>query len=218
MRGVAFRGARFDPRTRDMLTRVETLVGHRLRIAQGSWSTSTAASGQTHAGAAVDVATKYQGLSRAEKLAIVAAMRRVGFAAWLREETPGVWGEHIHGIPIGGPISPAAARQVEAYRHGYDGLAGEGGHRPDPQASLGIKPTTWEAYLRSLKPKSGRATVTDSRGAPVRREPGGHARIVRHRPKGSTFTYTAVRVVDDVAYLRTVAGNWVRSSRTSRGA
>lgn len=68
------------------------------------------------------------------------------------------------------------------------------------------------------KPTRGRATVIDSRGAAVRREPGGHTRQVKRRAKGETFTYTAVRVVNGVAYLRTLAGNWVRSSRTSRGA
>jgi hypothetical protein len=68
------------------------------------------------------------------------------------------------------------------------------------------------------KPTKGRATVVHPLGAPVRREPGGDSPIVRRRPKGSRFTYTAVRYVDDVAYLRLLSGNYVRSSKTSRGA
>ncbi len=217
MARVTFRSATTDARTAAMLTEVEKIVGRRLRIAQGSYSARVSASASTHkGGGAVDVATKYQSLSRRQKLDTVAALRRVGFAAWLREETPGVWGEHIHCIAIGCPdLSTSAEHQVEAYHRGRDGLLG---NRPDPQASLGVKPTTWEAYLQSKKPPRGRATVTDPDGAPVRREPGGHSRIVRRRPKGSTFTYTAVRVVGGVAYLRTVAGNWIRSSKTSRGA
>lgn len=216
MRGVAFRGARFDPGTAARLREVEQLLKRRLRIAQGSWSGASASAG-THAGpGAVDVATKYQDLTRAQKLEIVATMRRVGFAAWLREEAPGVWGEHIHAIAIGTRGLPASAeRQVEAYHRGRDGLAG---NRPDPQASLGVRPTTWEAYLESKKPKRGRATITSPRGAWSRREPSLTARGVRHRKVGESFSYAGVRTVDGDVWLRTLAGNWVRSSKTSRGA
>ena len=224
---VTFRGARFTPRSRDMLREVEHLVGHRLRIAQGGFSTKVSASGQTHARDAVDVAVKYQGLSRAEKLAIVAAMRRVGFAAWLRPETPGVWGEHIHGIPIGGDLSDAAARQVTAYRHGYAGLAGEGGKRPDPQANLGIPPTTWEAYLESKRARSGSVSV--KLGTLLRREPARSARSVRTLKPGERLRYSGTRVVVDPTYgaevwLRVVnpvtltRRGWVLSKRTDRGA
>lgn len=224
---VTFRGARFLPRSRAMLSEVERLVGHRLRIAQGSFSTKVGASGQTHAREAVDVAVKYQGYSRADKLAIVAAMRRVGFAAWLRPETPGVWGEHIHGIPIGGDLSPSAARQVEANRNGYDGLAGEGGRRPDPQARLGIKPTTWEAYLESKRPHAG--TVAVKLGTELRREPSRTARGVRSLKPGAKVRYSGTRTVVDPdqgaeVWLRIVnpvtlaRRGWVLSKRTSRGA
>ena len=228
-RPVAFRGARFDARTRDMLREVERLVGRRLRIAQGSYSTSTSASGQTHAGGgAVDVSVKYQGLSRGDKLAIVAAMRRVGFAAWLRPETPGVWSEHIHGEAIGCPDASKAARaQWEAYRNGYDGLAGEGGKRPDPQARLGIKPTTWEAYLESKRSRSG--TATTILGTQLRREPSRTARGVRQIPPRSKVRYSGTRVVVDpdhgaevwlriVNPVTLVRRGWILSKRTDRGA
>lgn len=222
---VTFRGARFTPRSRAMLREVEHLVGHRLRIAQGSFSTKVSASGQTHAREAVDVATKYQGLSRADKLAIVAAMRRVGFAAWLRPETPGVWGEHIHGLPIGGDLSDAARRQVAAYMAGYDGLAGEGGKRPDPQASLGIAPTTWEKYLESKRPKAGMVTVrVDTK---LREEPSRSARSRKDLPKGTRLRYSGTRVVVDPTqgaetWLRVVnpvtltRRGWVLDQRTDR--
>lgn len=229
---VAFRGARFLPRTRDMLREVERLVGHRLRIAQGSFSTKVGASGQTHAREAVDVAVKYQGLSRADKLAIVAAMRRVGFAAWLRPEAHNpdgslIWGEHIHALPIGGDLSPSAARQVEAYRHGYDGLAGEGGKRPDPQARLGIAPTTWEAYRESKRPRAGTAVVKV--GTELRREPSRTARSTRTLKAGERVRYSGTRTVVDPdqgaeVWLRVVhpvtlvRRGWLLSKRTDRGA
>lgn len=220
MARVTFRSATTDARTAAMLTEVEKILKRRLRIAQGSYSLRVSASASTHkGGGAVDVATKYQGLTRRQKLDTVAALRRVGFAAWLREETPNVWGEHIHCVALACPdLSRSAAAQGLAYLHGYDGLAGEGGKRPDPQASLGVKPTTWEAYLQSKKPSRGRATITALRGAWSRREPSPTARGVRHRKVGESFTYVAVRVVDGDAWLRTPAGNWIRSAKTSRGA
>lgn len=227
VRPVVFRGARFDPDSRDSLREVERLVGHRLRFAQGSWSGAAASAG-THAKAgAVDVATKYQGFSRADKLAIVAAMRRVGWAAWLRPETPGVWGEHIHGVRIGADLSDAARKQVTAYEHGYDGLAGEGGKRPDPQANLGIRPTTWAKYLESKRAKSG--TVTVKVGTELRREPSRSARSARTVKPGEKLRYSGTRVVVDPeqgaeVWLRVVnpvtlvRRGWVLSKRTDRGA
>lgn len=217
MLGVAFRGARFDARTRDMLRAVEKITGRRVRVAQGSWSGAVASAG-THAGpGAVDLRTGH--LTEAQKLDTVAALRRVGFAAWLRRAAPGVWGEHIHAIAIGCPGLPEAARrQVVAFKLGYDGLAGEGGRRPDPQRALKVAPTTWEAYLESLKPRRGRATVVHPDGAWSRRTPAPDGRTVRHRKAGEVFSYVGTRTVDGVVWLRTPAGNWIRSSRTSRGA
>lgn len=206
-----------DARTAAMLTEAQRLAGRTFQYAQGSYNGNAVfASGGTHAGGGViDIRTVPMPNRRA-KMRAVKALRTVGFAAWLRPYAPGVWGEHIHAVAIGcDDLSTAAASQVRAYRNGRDGLAG---NRPDPQASLGVKPTTWEAYLRSQRPTKGRATVTDPAGAAVRREPGGHSAVVRRRPLGSTFTYTTVRVVGGVEYLRTLAGNYVRSSRTSRGA
>ena len=83
--------------------RVEKLVGPPPHRAWGGFPPKVGASEQTRARDAVG---RRHEVTRADKLAIVAAMRRVGFAAWLRPETPGVWGEHIHAIPIGGDLSP----------------------------------------------------------------------------------------------------------------
>lgn len=214
---VTYGGKQFDSRTAAMLREVEKITGERLQFSQGSYNGNAVfASGGTHAGGgAVDVRTLPL-KTRRRKLAVVKAMRQVGFAAWLRPYAANVWGEHIHGIAAGAPdLSSAAAFQVKAYRNGRDGLAG---NRPDPHAGMGVEPTTWERYKRAQKPTAGRATVTHPDGAAVRREPGGHTQVVKRRAKGETFTYTGVRYVNDVAYLRTLAGNWIRSSRTSRGA
>lgn len=68
------------------------------------------------------------------------------------------------------------------------------------------------------KPSKGRTTITYPRGAWSRRTPEPDGKAVRHRAQGQSFTYVAVRKVDGITWLRTIAGNWVRASRTSRGA
>lgn len=206
-----------DARTAAMLVEAQRLAGFSFQYAQGSYNGNAVfASGGTHAGGGVIDVRTIPMANRKQKLKAVKALRTVGFAAWLRPYAAGVWGEHIHAVAIGcDDLSSAAAAQVRAYRNGRDGLAG---NRPDPQASLDVKPTTFEAYRRSLKPTRGRATITDPRGAAVRREPGGHSLVVKRRAKGETFTYVAVRRVNGADYMRTLAGNWINSARTSRGA
>lgn len=215
-----------DDRTKKQLDAAVKILGHRLRLAQGSYRAGqTAASGSTHdGGGVIDVATKYQGFSRKEKLEIVAALRTVGFAAWLRPETPGVWGEHIHAVSIGCPdLSSSARAQAVAFRHGYDGLAGEGGKRPDPQASLGIAPTTWEEYRASLKPQRGVTTVRRPGGTTARLKPGRDERPGKHRKTGAKVVYTRTKVVVDPkhgaeTWLFNLGRQWVLSRHTQRGA
>jgi hypothetical protein len=206
-----------DPRTLAMLDEAQRLSGLRFQYAQGSYNANNvSASGGTHAGGGVIDIRTVPMKDRAEKLAAVKALRRVGFAAWLRPYAAGVWGEHIHAVAIGCPdLASAAAFQVAAYKNGRDGLKG---NRPDPQASLGVKPTTWEAYKASLKPSRGVVTVTYPRGTEVRNEPSRTARSVKHRAAGDRVWFAGVRVVNGETWLRTVGGNWILSKRTSRGA
>ena len=68
------------------------------------------------------------------------------------------------------------------------------------------------------KPTSGRTKVTHPSGAWSRKTPDPRGKPVKHRKQGASFQYVAVRKVDGITWLRTVAGNWVRASRTSRGA
>lgn len=122
---TTFRGKAFDLYTVQMIQAAERILGRQLRITQGSFSTSVAASGSTHAGGgALDVGVSDLGASLRQ--AIVAAMRSVGFAAWLRDPSQGPWPYHVHAIAAGDPTaSPAAQAQVRDYYDGGDGLGGK---------------------------------------------------------------------------------------------
>jgi len=114
----SFRGVKLNGRTIQMLLAAERLLGAAFHITQGSFSTRVKASGSTHAGGGAMDTNGPRGWGAA-----VAALRSVGFAAWHRTPSQGPWNHHIHSIAIGDPsASPAAKRQVAAYRRGGDGL------------------------------------------------------------------------------------------------
>lgn len=114
-----FRGKTLNQRTVKMLLAAEKLLGSTYRITQGSWSTSVAASGNTHAGGGVlDVGWNGSNAS-------VVALRRAGFAAWHRNPLQGPWADHIHAVALGDPTeSIEAKRQVASYLAGGNGLGG----------------------------------------------------------------------------------------------
>ena len=91
---------------------------------QGSFSDDVAASGSTHAGGGVvDIAP-----TNGDWDGAVAALRKIGFAAWIRNE-PGHGyagsGVHIHAILMGDEqMSDQAAIQVQSYLNNDNGLAG----------------------------------------------------------------------------------------------
>jgi len=116
-----FRGQRLNARTIQMLLNAENILGSRFHITQGSYSTRVAASGSTHAGGgAMDTDSAGKGWYSAQ-----VALRRAGFAAWVRTPSQGPWGQHIHSIATGdASASPAAKRQVQDYYRGGDGLGG----------------------------------------------------------------------------------------------
>lgn len=115
----SFRGKRLNARTIRMLLAAERLLSATFHITQGSYSTSVAASGGTHAGGGVmDTDNAGRPWLTAQN-----ALRRVGFAAWWRHPWQGPWGNHIHSVALGDPTaSPAAKNQMAAYRRGGDGL------------------------------------------------------------------------------------------------
>jgi hypothetical protein len=95
-------------------------------LTQGSYSTSVGASAGTHAGGgALDV--RARDLTGSQRDSVVWALRRIGFAAWLRTPSQGDWPYHIHAVAIGDKkLSDAAKAQVTAYKNGRNGLANNG--------------------------------------------------------------------------------------------
>jgi len=145
---VTWQGSRFDERTRDMLVEAERLWGLPLVPSQGSYNSSVGASAGTHAGCgAVDVIVKSN--TPAERDRLIEAMRRVGFAAWLRTPSQSDWPWHVHGIAVQpggradpGCLHPSAHAQVMDYYAGRNGLASRGAD-DGPRDWVG---TTWEKY------------------------------------------------------------------------
>jgi hypothetical protein len=145
---VRWRGVLLDSRTAAMMDEVARLVGPDLyvRPTQGSYSGGVSASAGTHdGGGAIDLAAR--DLTPGQRARLVAAMRRVGFAAWLRTPAQSDWPYHVHGVAVGCPdLSRGAANQVRDYLNGLNGLAGKG--RDDgPREHAG---TTWEQYRKQL--------------------------------------------------------------------
>lgn len=141
-----WRGRRdLDALTIAVLERAEEIAERRFTITQGSYNGGgVAASAGTHdAGGAVDLSVR--GLSSAQVERTVLALRRAGGAAWHRLPSQGPWPEHIHMIVVDHPLlSPAAARQVVAYRQGRNGLAGNG---RDDGPRIPITAFPWEDYM-----------------------------------------------------------------------
>lgn len=145
---VWWRGKKFDKITAQALAETERLFGKRLVPTQGSYSYGRLSAG-THGGpGAVDLSVR--GLTTSQQHRLTKILRQVGFAAWLRTRSDG-FAPHIHAIRIGTVGLPrGAANQVAAFKRGRNGLSN---NRSDRQAWLKVKPTTFEAYLRSKKVK-----------------------------------------------------------------
>lgn len=140
---VGWRGVQLDPRSAAMMAEVVNLVPDiDVHPTQGSYSSEVGASAGTHAGGG-SLDLRVEGMGRAKRERLVAAMRRVGWAAWLRLPGQGPWPAHIHGVAVDCPtLSPAARAQVADYLAGRNGLANR---QPDdgPRDHVGV---TWESY------------------------------------------------------------------------
>jgi hypothetical protein len=166
-----WRGKRLNKRMVAMITEAEKLAKMTFTISQGSYNKGgVAASAGTHdGGGAVDVSAA--SLNGAQRAAVVLAMRKIGFAAWLRDPTQGNWPWHIHCEAIGDDdLSAGAAFQVAEYKRGRNGLANRG--KDDGPA--GYRGMTWELYLKNkAKPApagqtsagTGKKDITISLGA-----------------------------------------------------
>lgn len=126
-----------NARTLAMLEHAQTLYGGEhvftLAVTQGSYNTGVEASFGTHdGGGAVDLAVRdfndWNHVLYEEMDAMISALRRAGFAAWLRDTDDLYPGSpvHIHAIAIGDvDLSPAAQLQLTGpagYFYGYNGL------------------------------------------------------------------------------------------------
>lgn len=114
-------------RTQAMLAAAEAELGRKLVIVQGSFLDGKAAkrSGPTHDRAGVvDIRTRDQ--SVAQQAQTVLELRKVSFAAFHRTAKQ-KFADHIHAVAIGDPgLDPSAARQVEDYKNGKNGLIDHG--------------------------------------------------------------------------------------------
>jgi hypothetical protein len=138
---ITWRGKTLDRKTAAALAIVERRLGYTLTVVQGSYHKGVGASAGTHdRGGVVDLAP-YDWANK------VKTLRRIGFAAWHRPAIKGLWGEHVHAVLIGHEdLAPSAARQVDSYKAGRDGLAG---NRRDPdQYRPKVEPFDYAAAWR----------------------------------------------------------------------
>lgn len=156
MTRVTFRGVRLNTRTRDMVLAAEKILGYQLILTQGSYNSGVSASAGTHdGGGAVDIRSRDMGSTR--KINVVTAMRRVGFAAWLRLPSEGNWVEHIHCIAVGdAELSRGARNQVTAYKNGRSGLASNGRDK----FTRAYATVTWEKYKAAHASSGGGSGAT----------------------------------------------------------
>lgn len=114
-------GKTVDVHTAAVIDAAERKLGYPLTIVQGSPNRGVGASAGTHDRQGVIDLAPFD----AERK--VRVFRELGCAAWFRPAIRGLWGPHIHVVVIGHKdLAPAAARQVDAYLAGRDGLASNG--------------------------------------------------------------------------------------------
>lgn len=122
-----------DAMTIAAIEAAEQIAGFTFTVTQGSYQSSVPQSAGTHdKGGVIDFHTST--LAADQKARMIAALRNVGWAAWIRYPWQGDWPEHAHSVVIGHPyLADSAARQVTAYRNGLDGLAaGRPDYHPRP--------------------------------------------------------------------------------------
>ncbi|MGW6255402.1 peptidoglycan-binding domain-containing protein [Streptomyces sp. NPDC055085] len=134
-----------NQRTKVMLNTAAGYFGSPLYLVQGSYNKGVAASAGTHdGGGCVDVGVA--GWSTATRNSAVKALRRAGFAAWLRTPAEG-FQYHIHACAIGDREMASVARsQVRDYFNGRSGLAT--GTRDTAPASVG---RPWPAWANKYR-------------------------------------------------------------------
>ncbi|GAA2738284.1 peptidoglycan-binding protein [Actinocorallia aurantiaca] len=133
-----------NARTQSMLAEAERLLGRQLVLEQGSYNPGgdPTSAGTHDGGGVVDISV--QGMTSATRTTVARALRRVGFAAWVRSPSQGDWPWHIHAVALSDTdLSSQAQHQAGDYYLGLNGLAGRG---PDDGPQVTIH--TWEEYQR----------------------------------------------------------------------
>ncbi|MFI5928525.1 peptidoglycan-binding protein [Micromonospora sp. NPDC051543] len=141
---VARDGYVVNARTQAMLAEAQRLLGQTLVLEQGSYNPGgdPTSAGTHDGGGVVDIAVT--GMTATRRTAVVRALRRVGFAAWVRDPSQGDWPWHIHATAISDTdLSSQAQHQTGDYHLGMNGLANRG---PDDGPQIPIQ--TWEQYQR----------------------------------------------------------------------
>lgn len=137
-------GILINTRTKNMLDAAQRLLGRTLVLSQGSYNPGgdPTSAGTHDGGGVVDIAV--QGMTAATRTTVARTLRRVGFAAWVRNPSQGDWPWHIHAVAISDTdLSGPAQHQVGDYYLGMNGLADRG---PDDGPKVTIR--TWEEYQR----------------------------------------------------------------------
>ena len=169
-----YEGRRFSPEMWAAVSEWRRLAragGIGFRITQGGFNNGgVAASAGTHDGDAVDLSVS--GLTQAQVARLITLGRMVGLFASFRTTSVAKWGTraqgfgayHVHAVPNGwGHPSAGARRQIahvdsrgvkHGYRHGRDGLRGNG---PDtgPGHVSTYRTRTWTQYQQLVAPKPG---------------------------------------------------------------
>jgi hypothetical protein len=142
---TTMQGFPFNTRTLAMLQEARRICGVPLVVEQGSYSPGNdpTSAGTHDGGGGVDLDA--EALTSTQRTMVVTALRRVGFAAWLRRPSQGDWPLHIHAIAVNDTdLSTPAQKQVGQYYLGLNGLANNG-----PDDGPQVTKVTWEQYLRA---------------------------------------------------------------------
>lgn len=140
-----------NARTFAMLQAAQAMLRCKLTVIQGSYmgGAGAVASANTHAGGGTLDIRVWDLPPNVSITEVLAALRRVGFAAWHRTRAQG-FDPHIHAVAIGDhELAPVAANQVKAYLHGFNGLGhlGRGGRDDGPRVPF----RTWEQVQAPVK-------------------------------------------------------------------
>lgn len=122
---VSYGGKTVNVRTRELLKLAASWAGVSISLTQGSYNKGVAASAGTHDGGGV-VDINVNAWSSATRGRVVQALRKAGFAAWLRTPAQG-FSYHVHAVAIGDrEAAPLAKSQMQNYFDGRNGLASNG--------------------------------------------------------------------------------------------